>query len=237
MVALSILPATQAAAFGKGAPKGSKLSPLEAAQQTYGITPDDLVVTDNTTRSAQALRKSTANPKVEELLAGLGSAGLVAADPEARLVEVPLARAGKDNPVVDLITYPLRKNGRVVGAAHHFWGPKGEVVFANFKRDDGSAELRAFENGKLERATYDRSGRVIDSTVPVGRAEVEARRVGCFGFCQAICGAGALTTFGACFTSCLASVFANVICTPLCAILLEVGCLFGCDEICDRCCR
>lgn len=221
-----------AALAQKGTTNG-EMSALEAAKRTYGITPDDLMVKSNSARAGSAIRQSGTNAQVESLMNQLESAGFRLANPEAQLIEIPLARSGEANLEADLVTYSLNKNGRSVGSLYYISGTKDDLVFAVNERNDGNIVVRYFNDESLEHTIYNRNGNVVSSTDPRPEPTVSSRAPGCRAICGAVCAGGAPGTVGGCVARCLL----NPICTPLCTTLVALGCLFGCDDICRICCN
>lgn len=214
-----------------------EISSLQAMQWLFGITPSDLKVTANDDTAPAAIDRSRVDSLFTALVDRLQSAGYEVGTADARKVEVPINRnrAKEGHPIVDLVSYMLRKDGRSVGYAHHAWGPEGGLVLAKARRWDGSLEVFADQKGKIERVVFDHKGLAVSSTIDLQPIAAPAA-VSCQSVCGVICGQGGLATIGECLAACAETGPGEVFCAPLCAILVGVGCLFDCDTICGLCC-
>lgn len=213
------------------------ISAQQAVQWFFGITPSDLKVTANNDAGPAAIEHSRTAALLGTLTDRLQYSGYDLGAADAYKVEVPLNRhhPEKAPPVVDLISYQLRRDGKNVGYAYHFWGPQGGLVLAKATRWDGSYE--AFFSGKdeIERVVFDRTGLVVSSTTELQPPVVPAG-ISCQDLCRLICESGTFATFAECFAACAETGPGEVICDPLCTLLISLGCAFGCDNICDLCC-
>ena len=212
-----------------------QISALQAMQMHYGITASDLKVTASSETASGAIENSGADQRLSALVAELEAAGYHVGTASAYRVEVPINRNRPDEgqPVVDLVSYELHKDTRNVGSAYHIVGPQRGLVFARARRWDGSVEIFADHQGKIERALLDNEGLVVSATTNV-QASVVPAATDCRSVCNVICDSGLLTTLGECIARCLAGGPENEpLCAPLCTLLISLGCVLGCDKICS----
>jgi hypothetical protein len=215
-----------------------EISALQAMQRLFRITPSDLKVTANDATASAVIDHSGADSQITALVNRLKSTGYEVGTANARKVEVPINhnRPEESHPVVDLVSYELRKEAKRIGYVHHAWGPQGGLVLARARRSDGSIEVFFDQKGKTEHAVFDHKGLIVSATTNLQSTMVPAA-VSCKDVCNLICQKGAGSTIAECAAACLAGGPEDEpLCDPLCAILVTLGCLVGCDKICSLCC-